>query len=62
LCGFTPPTVWAGVNASHCPIACLNRRIQPERYMQFWLELVEKCRINNMLTKKYTIDIIFLEE
>ena len=34
-CGFLSATVWAGVNASHCPITCPNRRKQPERYMQF---------------------------
>jgi hypothetical protein len=24
---FLSATIWAGVNASHCPIACPNRRI-----------------------------------
>ena len=32
LCGFLSATVWAGVNATHCPITCPNRRKQPERY------------------------------
>ena len=31
-CGFVFATVWAGVNASHRPITCPNRRKQPERY------------------------------
>ena len=35
------PTVWAGVNASHCPITCPNRRKQPERYAQV-LQLFKK--------------------
>ena len=26
LCGFVSATVWAGVNASHCLITCLNCR------------------------------------
>jgi hypothetical protein len=42
LCGFTPPTVWAGVNASHCPITCPDRRIQPERYTKCPLKMVGK--------------------
>jgi hypothetical protein len=40
LCGFTPPIVWAGVNAPHCPIACPNRRIQPERYVPFFMKYI----------------------
>ena len=29
---FYSATVWAGVNASHCPIACPNRRIPRTLY------------------------------
>ena len=39
LCGFFYATVWAGVNASHCPITCPNRRKQPERYATVWFRL-----------------------
>ena len=35
LCGFLSATVWAGVNASHCPITCQNRRKQPKRYVPY---------------------------
>jgi hypothetical protein len=34
---FFSATFGAGVNASHCPITCPKRRIQPERYMPFVL-------------------------
>jgi hypothetical protein len=39
LCGFTPPTFGAGVNATHCPIARPKRHIQPERYVPLCLKL-----------------------
>jgi hypothetical protein len=42
LCGFTEPTFGAGVNATHCPIARPKRHIQPERYMQYGLNIFEK--------------------
>jgi len=31
---FCSATFGAGVNASHCPITCPKRHIQPERYVQ----------------------------
>jgi len=46
-----PPTVWAGVNATHCPIACPNRHIQPERYATGrlnWLEIIEIDKRNKI--------------
>jgi len=52
LCGFVSATVWAGVNALHCPITCPNRRKQPERYVP----LENYC--NEILTKINNIGII----
>ena len=40
LCGFVSATVWAGVNAPHCPITCPSRHIQPERYVQWWIRCI----------------------
>ena len=47
LCGFVSATVWAWVNATHCPITCPNRRKQPERYAKYGLEWLENYEINN---------------
>ena len=47
LCGFLSATVWAGVNASHCPITCPNRRKQPERYVKWGNYLKNKWTTNN---------------
>jgi hypothetical protein len=41
LCGFVSATVWAGVNAAHCPITCPNRQLPPERYATLGLQLGE---------------------
>jgi hypothetical protein len=44
LCGFVSATVWAGVNAAHCPITCPNRQLPPERYMpcaKYVLKIIE---------------------
>ena len=43
LCGFLSATVWAGVNAAHCPITCPNRRKQPERYAK----VAQNYRVNS---------------
>jgi hypothetical protein len=40
LCAFVrffSGTFGAGVNATHCPITRPKRRIQPERYVQYFL-------------------------
>jgi ubiquinone/menaquinone biosynthesis C-methylase UbiE len=42
LCDFIPPTFGAGVNAPHCPITRPKRHIQPERYVQLPLNLINK--------------------
>ena len=42
--GFVSATVWAGVNASHCPITCPNRRKQPERYAKGRLNYIMNIR------------------
>jgi hypothetical protein len=55
LCGFTPPTVWTGVVASQRPIACPNRRIQPERYMQFGQKWGFKKLVKNILPYELVI-------
>jgi hypothetical protein len=41
---FCSTTFGAGVNATHFPLSGEKKHhIQPERYMQFALELSEKC-------------------
>jgi hypothetical protein len=39
---FCSATVWAGVVAAQRPITCPNRQLQPERYVQYWLKLIQK--------------------
>jgi hypothetical protein len=51
LCGFVSATVWAGVNATHCPIACPNRQLPPERYATV---------AQNYETKKCEIVVFYL--
>jgi hypothetical protein len=46
---FFSGTFGAGVNATHCPITRPKRRIQPERYMQCALKLVQNIWGKNLL-------------
>jgi hypothetical protein len=56
LCDFTPPAVWAGVNAPHCLIVCPSRRIQPERYLQYGLKLIKNIvKKNSCLHFRYSV-------
>jgi hypothetical protein len=39
---FCSATVWAGVVVAQRPITCPNHQLQPERYMPFALDLINK--------------------
>jgi len=75
LCGFVSATFGAGVNATHCPITCPKRRIQPERYnlsdwwymtseekYEYWLDLAnyDLKSANAMYSKGRWLYVVFM--